>query len=151
MLFCKRKMTPLQRRSLRLMGSAMMLTVVTNLSTPGLPNPLADIFPALGRIGSPGMHAPLSVASLLALIAVLPIVMVVWVAGRYLAAEPDEFVRALVIRALLWGFAIAMVGNAVAAVFMNVYGRAFPITVLDADLFFVGGGVAFRILQWSYR
>jgi hypothetical protein len=44
-----------------------------------------------------------------------------------------------------------MVGNAVASVFMNVYGRAFPLTVLDADLFFVGGGVAFRILQWSYR
>jgi hypothetical protein len=151
MLFCRRKLTPLQQRSLQLTGSAMILTVVTNLSTPRLPNPLVDMFPALGRMASPSAHAPLSVASAVALIAVVPIVMVVWIAGRYLKAEPDEFIRALVMRALLWGFAVAMVGNAVAGVFMNIYGRTFPLTVLDADLFFVSGGIAFRLLQRSYR
>lgn len=151
MLFCRRKLTPLQQRSMRLMGSAMILTVVTNFSTPGLSNPLVDIFPALGRIATPRAHASFPVASLLAAIAVLPIVLVVWIAGRYLTAETDEFIRALVVRALLWGFAIAMVGNAVAGVLMNVYGRAFPLTVLDGDLFFAGGLIAFALLQRSYR
>jgi len=148
MSFC-RKMTPLQQRTMRLMGVAMLLTVVTNFSTPGLANPLVDLFPALGRIVTPRASVP--VAILMAAISVLPIVMVAWIAWRYLSAEPDEFVRALVMRALLWAFAVTMVGNAVTAVLMNVYHLAFPLTVLDADLFFIGGGVAFRVLQWSYR
>jgi hypothetical protein len=52
---------------------------------------------------------------------------------------------------LLWGFAITMAGNTVAGVLMNIYARPFPLAILNADLFFVSTGFAFRLIQWSYR
>ncbi len=151
MSFCNKNLTPLQRRTMQLMGGVMLLTVVTNLSTPSLANPLVDVFPWLSRLTTQGGHASALVVGTLSAFAVLPVLLAVWVAGRYLKAEPDEFVRTLVVRALLWGFAVTMAGNAVAGVFMNVYLRPFPLTVLNADLFFVATGIAFRLIQWSYR
>jgi hypothetical protein len=147
-LFCRKNMTPLQRRSMQLMGSAMLFTVLTNFSNPGLPNPLLDVFPFLARYVFSRTPAAVVAVSVLA---VLPVLFAVWVAARYLQAEPDEFVRALVVRALLWGIAVTMAGDAVAGALMSVYGRPFPLAVLNADLFFVATGIAFRLVQWSYR
>jgi hypothetical protein len=50
MLLCNKNLTPLQRRSMQRMGAALVLTVVTNLSTPNLPNPFRDLFPALSQL-----------------------------------------------------------------------------------------------------
>ena len=92
MSLCSKNMTPLQRRSTQMMGSAMLLTVLTNLTTPNLPNPLVDMFPGLSQLAAHNAHpSPL----LLGLLAVLPVLLAVWVAARYLKAEPDEFIRAL--------------------------------------------------------
>ena len=151
MSLCNRNLTPLQRRSMQLMGSTLLLTVLTNLSTPTLPNPLLDVFPGLSQSLARHGHSSALFAGMLSALAVIPVLLAVWVAARYLRAEPDEFVRALVVRALLWGFAVTMAGNAVASVLMNVYGRPFPLTLLNADLFFASTGIAFRLLQRSYR
>jgi len=148
MSFCNKNLTPLQRRTMQLMGGVMLLTVVTNLSTPSLVNPLVDVFPWLSPQGG---HPSALLVGTLSAFSVLPVLLAVWVAGRYLKAEPDEFVRTLVVRALLWGFAVTMAGNAVAGVFMNVYLRPFPLTVLNADVFFISTGISFRLIQWSYR
>ncbi len=151
MSLCSKNMTPLQRRSTQLMGSAMVLTVVTNLTTPSLPNPLVDIFPGLSQLAAHNAHPSPLMLGVLSALAVLPVLLAVWVAARYLKAEPDEFIRALVVRSLLWGFAITMAGDAVVGVFMSVYARPFPLTILNADLFFISTGIAFRLLQRSYR
>ncbi len=151
MPLCNRNLSPLQRRSLQLMGGAIMLAVLTNFTTPNLPNPLVDMFPSLSQLTARHGHPSALLVGLLSAFAVLPVLLAVWVAARYLKAEPDEFIRALVIRALLWGFAVTMAGNAVAGVFMNVYARAFPLTLLNADLFFASTGIAFRLVQRTYR
>jgi hypothetical protein len=151
MSLCSKNLTPLQRRSTQLMGSAMLLTVVTNLTTPNLPNPLVDIFPALSQLAAHNAHPSPLLVGLLSALSVLPVLLAVWVAARYLKAEPDEFIRALVVRSLLWGFAVTMAGDAIAGVLMSVYGRPFPLTLLNADLFFVSTALAFRLLQRSYR
>ena len=151
MLLCRKNLTPLQRRSMQLMGSALLLTVLTNLSTPNLPNPLLDIFPGLARFLAFNGHSSPLIAGSIAALSVLPVLLAVWVAGRYLKTEPDEFIRALVVRALLWGFAATMAGNAVVSVLMNLYSRPFPLTLLDADIFFASTGIAFRLLQRSDR
>jgi len=144
-------MTPLQRRSTQLMGSAMLLTVITNLTTPNLPNPLVDMFPALSQLAAHNAHPSPLLLGVLSALAVLPVLLAVWVAARYLKAEPDEFIRALVVRSLLWGFAITMAGDAITGVLMSVDPRPFPLTILNADLFFASTGIAFRLLQRSYR
>jgi hypothetical protein len=36
-------------------------------------------------------------------------------------------------------------------VLMSVDPRPFPLTILNADLFFASTGIAFRLLQRSYR
>jgi hypothetical protein len=151
MSLCSKNMTPLQRRSTQLMGSAMVLTVVTNLTTPSLPNPLVDIFPGLSQVAAHNAHPSPLLLGVLSALAVLPVLLAVWVAARYLKAEPDEFIRALVVRSLLWGFAITMAGDAIVGVFISVYARPFPLTILNADLFFISTGIAFRLLQRSYR
>jgi hypothetical protein len=151
MSLCSKNLTPLQRRSTQLMGSAMLLTVVTNLTTPNLPNPLVDMFPALSQLAAHNAHPSSLLLGLLSALAVLPVLLAVWVAARYLKAEPDEFIRALVVRALLWGFAVTMAGDAIAGVLMSVDSRPFPLTILNADLFFASTGIAFRLLQRSYR
>jgi hypothetical protein len=151
MSLCSKNMTPLQRRSTQLMGSAMMLTVVTNLTTPSLPNPLVDIFPGLSQLAAHNAHPSPLLLGVLSALAVLPVLLAVWVAARYLKAEPDEFIRALVVRSLLWGFALTMAGDAIVGVFISVYARPFPLTILNADLFFISTGIAFRLLQRSYR
>ena len=151
MSLCSKNMTPLQRRSTQLMGSAMLLTVITNLTTPNLPNPLVDMFPALSQVAAHNAHPSPLLLGVLSALAVLPVLLAVWVAARYLKAEPDEFIRALVVRSLLWGFAITMAGDAITGVLMSVDPRPFPLTILNADLFFASTGIAFRLLQRSYR
>jgi hypothetical protein len=150
-LFCKKNLTPLQRRTLGLMSSAIMLTVVTNLTIPGLSNPLFDAFPALARWAAPNGHSPALYATVLSVASLLPILLAAWAAARYLKAEPDEFIRAVVIPALLWGSAITMAGNTIAGVLMNVYSHPFPLALLNADLFFISTGFAFRLIHWSYQ
>ena len=151
MSLCSKNLTPLQRRSTQLMGSAMLLTVITNLTTPNLPNPMVDMFPGLSQLAAHHAHPSPLLVGVLSALAVLPVLLAVWVAARYLKAEPDEFIRALVVRALLWGFAVTMAGDAIAGVLMSVYARPFPLTLLNADLFFISTGLAFRLLQRSYR
>ena len=136
---------------MQLMGGALILTVLTNLSTPHLPNPLVDVFPGLAQLTIRHGHSSALLVGLLSALSVLPVLLAVWVAARYLKAEPDEFIRALVVRALLWGFAVTMAGDAIAGVYMNFYSRPFPLGVLNADLFFAATGIAFRLLQRSYR
>jgi hypothetical protein len=151
MSLCSKNMTPLQRRSTQLMGTAVLLTVVTNLTTPEVHNPFADLFPGLSQLAARSTHPSPLMVGVLSALSVLPVLLAVWVAARYLKAEPDEFIRALVVRSLLWGFAVTMAGDAIAGVLINVYGHPFPLTLLNADLFFVSTALAFRVLQRSYR
>jgi hypothetical protein len=151
MLLCNKNLTPLQRRSMQRMGAALVLTVVTNLSTPSLPNPFRNLFPGLSQLTPSYAHSSVFLVALLSGLSVLPVLLAVWLAASYLAAEPDEFIRALVVKALLWGFAVTMAGNTIAGVLMNIYSEPFPLSVLNADLFFASGLIAFRILQRSYR
>lgn len=150
MLGCPKNLTALQRRSMQRMGGVLILTVITNLSSPRAPNPLLDVFPGLGHFLA-RQHASLSFAGVLSALSLVPIVLAVWIAAAYLKEEPDEFVRMLLVRALLWGFTVTMAGDAVLGVLTMLYARPFPVSLLNADLFIAGTGIAFRMLRWSYR
>ena len=135
MTVCKRKWSGLQRRTMQQLGGVMGATAgFTMLSR--------DWF---------GLERTAVWAVVVSALSVLPVLAAATIVGRYLATEPDEFIRALVMRALLWGVAVTMVGDAVADALLQMYGGHLPLVVLNADLLFVGTGVAFRLLQRGYR
>ena len=150
-ILCANRFTPLQRRSVQRFGGIMLLTVATNFTNLNLPNFLFDIFPGLQQTLQHHQHPSAILLVLFSVVAVIPVMLAMWVAGNYLTSEPDEFIRSLVIRALLWGFAFTMAGVAVAGVFMNLYNRPFPLTILSADIFFISSALALRICLRSYR
>jgi hypothetical protein len=150
MQFLCKGFTPLQRRSIRRLSAVLFLTIAANFLVTGGSNPLFHLFPPLGR--SLAKTPPsASLAVVLSVVALLPIVLAVWVASSYLKAEPDEFVRMLLVRALLWGFAATMAGDAVLGVLTMLYAHPFPISILNADLFIATTGTAFRLLRRSYE
>jgi hypothetical protein len=129
----------------------MLLTVLTNFSGANVANPLVDIFPNLARLNVPQGHSSTLIVALISAFSVLPVLLAVWIVARYLKAEPDEFIRALAVRALLWGIAVTMAGDAIAGVVTVFYARPFPIGLLNADLFWVSTAIAFRLVLRSYR
>jgi threonine/homoserine/homoserine lactone efflux protein len=132
------------------MGVVILLTVLTNFSNPGFPNPFLELFPQF-REFLLRQQASVAYAATLSLISVLPILLAVWIAADYLKRESDEFIRMLVVRALLWGFAITMAGDAIVGVVTTVYSRPFPIALLNVDLFFASALIAFRLLRQGYQ
>jgi hypothetical protein len=151
MSLCNKNMTALQRRSMQRLGGAMLLMVLTNFASSRTTNPLIDLFPVLGRLTVHSPHPSILLVGTLAVLSVLPVLLAVWIVGTYLKAEPDEFVRALIVQAILWGIAVTMAGDAIAGVITISYATPFPIGVLNADLLFASTGIAFRLLQRSYR
>ncbi len=132
---CNRQMTVLQRRSMQKLSGVMGLTAGITL---------------LSRDWFKAGQTP-TWAAVICLLSVLPVLAGILIVARYLASEPDEFVRALATRALLWGLAVTMVGDAVAGAMTQLYGGHLSLVVLNADLLFVGTGGAFRLLQRGYR
>lgn len=150
MFRCRKNLTSLQRRSMGRVGGVLILTVITNLASPHASNPLLDLFPNLGHFLEQH-HTSLGVVGVLSAVSLLPIVLAVWIAATYLREEPDEFVRMLLVRSLLCGFTVTMAADAMLGVLTMLYARPFPISLLNADLFICGTGIAFRVLQRSYR
>jgi hypothetical protein len=150
MQFLCKGFTPLQRRSIGRVSAVLLLTVAANVLVTGGSNPLIHLFPPLGHYLAK-VPPSAGLATVLSVVALAPIVLAVWVASSYLKAEPDEFVRMLLVRALLWGFAVTMAGDAVLGVLTMLYARPFPISILNADLFIATTGIAFRLLRWSYE
>jgi len=134
-MLCKSR-TPLQKRTTRLLGCALLVTVAITF--------------LIRHVSSFNHTSPL-VGCMFAILSVLPVIFAVWIVGRYLSREPDEFIRLLVMRALLWGIAVTMAGDAIVGVLSDLYATSLPIALLNADLFFASTGLALRAILWSYR
>src|SRR5580658_8295104 len=98
MLFCNRNFSPIQRRSGVLFGSNLILTMILFA--------VAYDAPERFSISKPLLH-------LLEILPAIPVAAMIFIVGRYLGRETDEFVRLLVTRALLWGLGVTMVANIV--------------------------------------
>lgn len=139
---CHNQLNPLQRRFLRLFGITLLATVLLFM---------ADHF-----ILGPG-QARGAWGSAVSLLTAVPFLGMMLLIPRYLRQEKDEFVRMLVMRALLWGFAVPMVIDTVwgflwafwpaeAASFML---RVMP--MLNVDIFCITALVALRMQGRRYE
>jgi hypothetical protein len=132
-LNCKKKLSPLQRRSLQMFGGNLLL--IAGISV------VSQHFLGHG-------HPSKAVALCLAVMAAIPVVGIMAVAGRYLSQETDEFVRLLVTRALLWGLGVTMVANTMTGLLGQFYPTYRLPPILDIDLFCITAMIALRVQLW---
>jgi hypothetical protein len=136
MPFCNRHLSPLQRRYLRLFGASLLLTAALVL--------IAHTRYELG-------HASMVLTYVLAILAAISVIGVIAVVGCYLARETDEFVRIMVVQALLWGLGVTFVADTFLGCLFAYPSIYTLIPPLNLDLFVVSAGVALRVQMWRNR
>ena len=136
MPFCNRHLSPLQRRSLQLFGANLFLTAVLVL---------------LAQHRYERAHASMLLTYVLATLAAIPVIGVIAVVGRYLARETDEFIRMMVVQALLWGLGVTFVADTFLGCLFAYPSIYTLIPPLNLDLFVVTAGVAVRVQMWRNR
>lgn len=132
-----KNMSAFQRRSMTLFGCSMVFFAV-----------LSGFAWNEARLA----HSPTIVSFLLAIVPAFPVVAIMVVAGRYFARETDEYLKSLVIQALLWGFGITLVTDVVLgglSAYFPPLGTLLPL--FSIDLSCVAAMVALRIQLWRGR
>ena len=142
MLFCRKYFSPLQRRFVALFSFTLIATAVLFV---------VHISFGEGHLGFNGGHSAKPLAYLLSVLPAVPFLGMMLLIPRYLAREKDEFVRTLVIRALLWGFAVPMVIDTVWGFFWKVSPVSAVMPMLNVDLFCITAMIAVRVQGWRYQ
>lgn len=133
---CNKQLSPLQRRTMALFGANLGLTAVLSLATRDL---VKDVHPSALLI------------YFTALLPTLPVIGIVATVSRYLTRETDDFIRMIVVQALLWGLGITFVVDTYLGGLL-AHPQIFRlIPILNIDLFCVSVGVAVRIQLWRNR
>ena len=136
MILLNKQSSPLQRWTLRAFTINFLLLVA--LST-------------FARMVFEHSHPGKAIIYLLSSLPAIPVVGMVAVIGRYLSRETDEFVRMMVVQALLWGLGVTFVADTFLGclfAYPSVYTLIPP---LNLALFVVSAGVALRIQMWRNR
>jgi hypothetical protein len=96
-------------------------------------------------------RASILLTYVLATLAAIPVIVVIAVVGRYMARETDEFVRMMVVQALLWGLGVTFVADTFLGCLFAYPSIYTLIPPLNLDLFVVSAGVALRVQMWRNR
>lgn len=141
MSFCKKQLNGFQRRSLRLFGITLLATALLFVVN-------EHVF---------GMGHGSAWADAISAFTALPFLAMVLLIPRYLRQEKDEFVRMLMVRAVLWGFAVPMVIDTV----WGFLWRFWPVDVsmamlrvmpmVNVDLFCIAALIAVRVQGRRYQ
>ena len=120
MLLRCNQLKPLQRRTGTQFGTLLILTMLTFVSA--------------------RMVAEHSLVSKFALrfvdmLPALPVGAMIFVVGRYLKRETDEFVRMLVTQSLLWGLGVTMIGDIVFGVVFEDFSTHGLSQIYNIDVF----------------
>lgn len=112
-------MNPMQRRFLLLFSVTLIITSAL-FSLANLPGRSVT---ALGSFRA------------LDVLPIIPFLIMMVLIPRYLSREKDEFIRGLVVRALLWGFAVPMVVDTIWGCFWRVFPPNPILPIINIDLF----------------
>jgi hypothetical protein len=132
MRLCNKSLNPFQRRSIQLIGSLMGSCVA-----------LGVVFQSI----KPN-HFSAATCAVIAAIAVTPIIGTMIVIARYLAGEKDEYLRNIVVRAILWGFGMVMVIDTFLGYLVQYEPVHPPFLLLNMDLFVITAMITLRIQMW---
>jgi hypothetical protein len=97
-------------------------------------------------------HAPAGpLRYLLAAAPGLPVVGVIWAMGAYVAAEPDEFARSVMVQAMLWGLGVTLSVTTVWGFMENFAAAPHLDLYLVFPLFMIAFGIAQPLVRARYR
>jgi len=124
MLFFAGQLKPLQRRSGTQFGTLLIVTMLTFAA--------ARMAVEHTLFSQPFLH-------FIELLPAIPVAAMIFIVGRYLRRETDEFVRMMVVQALLWGLGITMIGDIVfGVVFGDFHGYGLS-QIYNIDVFCITG------------
>lgn len=91
----------------------------------------------------------------IATLGAVPIIVTMFLIGRYLLRETDEYIRSVVIQSLLWGFGLVVVADTILG-YMIAFESVLPIHlrtlgIFNMEIFVIATAVALRIRLWSDR
>lgn len=141
-LLCRNKINPLQRRFAVLFSSTLLITALLFLIS-------TNFREGHLRVASRSLSPALSYG--ISLLPVIPFLAMMLLIPRYLRQEKDEFVRALVLRALLIGFAVPMVIDTVTGIVWKSASFANAMPMFNIDLFCVAALVALTTQLRRYQ
>jgi hypothetical protein len=133
MLFCNRSFNAFQRRTMQLVGGMLGFCVALSVG----PRALLEY----RHLNSLTFYA-------IAVLATLPIVGTLIVIARYLARETDEYLRSLVVTAILWGFGVVMITDTLLGSLVEHHSMDIPFGLFNMDIFVVTAMIALRIQLW---
>lgn len=135
-MFCKNKLSTLQRTFGVIVSLGLILTAVLTIWVREYVRNTA--------IPGPGSY-------LLALLPAIPFLAILFVTIRYLSREQDEFIRTLVLHSLLWGLAITVAASAIWG-FLSDSRLVTPLPeMFYIDVFFVASIFALAIQRRKYQ
>jgi hypothetical protein len=87
---------------------------------------------------------------LFAVLPAIPMFAIFLLLGRYLARESDEFIRMMVIKALLWGAAVTVTGDMMQSALVALSAEFWSLdpgtlTIMNFDLFFIASAFSVAI------
>ncbi|HUY81019.1 MAG TPA: hypothetical protein VMU92_04785 [Acidobacteriaceae bacterium] len=139
MLFCRKKLNPLQRRFATLFFVTLIATALLFM---------LEVSFNVGHLGFSPHTSPLALCYVFSLLPVIPFLAMMLLIPRYLRQEKDEFVRTLVLRALLLGFAVPMVVDTVVGFAWKAAPFADAMPMFNVDLFCI---TALFVLAFQVR
>lgn len=136
-MFCQPKtMSPAAKRYLARFFPAMAAYV-------------AVLFASVWLIKHQAPHGPL--LWVLAIAPAAPIIAVIAIMGLYLIEETDEFVRAMLVQAMLWGIGVTLAGCTAWGFLENVDLVPHLPLYLVFPIFCGAMGLAQPLVRWRYR
>jgi hypothetical protein len=87
----------------------------------------------------------------LAIAPALPIIAVIAIMGLYLIEETDEFIRAMLVQAMLWGIGVTLAGCTAWGFLENVGLVAHLPLFMVFPVFCASMGLAQPLVRWRYR
>jgi ABC-type microcin C transport system permease subunit YejE len=145
---CRKQLNPLQRRFAMLFSITLLATAVLYS---------VQVSFAEGYFGFNHGQSARPLGYLLDILPAIPFLAMMFIIPRYLAQEKDEFVRMLVMRALLLGFAVPMVIDTVCGfLWIILAASAGPgilkvMPMLNVDLFCATALIALRLEGRRYQ
>lgn len=132
-LLCRSKqLNPLQRRFVAMCSITLILT--------------AAFFACADIVRE--NHASPALVRTFTILPIFPFLAMMLLVPRYFAREKDEFVKTLVVRALLWAFALPMIVD-------TIWGFVFPlqpvVSMLNVDLFCITAMFAVALQVRRYQ
>jgi hypothetical protein len=132
MKFCRRHLSPYQRRSMRTIGIMMGICIALSI--------ILQAILARHNLSMPVRYG-------MALLAIAPVIPTILLIARYLRGEKDEYMRNLVVESMLWGLGFVLIADTFFS-YVEPLSSLGSIGSISLDVFILVASTALEIKLW---